>query len=189
MGHLLEKIDWAWLHTLNTLWNCVIFGLGFLILFCSIFRIQSLFSISRCNLNTQNAPSVAQNADWNSEHSCHSPYFLFLLLHLFSPSFKSLLHSLATFSSPLLVSTDYIPLSLLFSYFPPLLLLSLSLCLSLRDQMCSWYDLFRDRDWGWESLLEAGCSLLKLKWLSMFPTLISDANELSSFICIMLFFF
>lgn len=49
--------------------------------------------------------------------------------------------------------------------------------LSLRNQMCSLYDLFRCRDWDWERLLQAECTLLEFKWLSTPPTVIPYANE------------
>ncbi len=67
------------------------------------------------------------------------------------------------------------------------LMLSFFTSLSLRKQMCYLYDLFRCRDWDWESLLKAEGTLLEFKCLSILPTLITDANEFSSFIWITLF--
>lgn len=47
--------------------------------------------------------------------------------------------------------------------------------------MCSLYDLFRCRDWGWESVLQAGCTLHESRCLSALPTVILYANEFSAF--------
>lgn len=71
--------------------------------------------------------------------------------------------------------------------FSSLLSCSLSSLPSLRNQMCSVYDLFRCRDWGWESLLQAEATLLAFRWELILPSVTAHANDFASFIRMGLF--
>lgn len=130
---------------------------------------------------------LLKNADVRTEHPCCTPYSLLLLLPFLSLSFTSLLHSLAPFSIAFLSApfiTHYCYRSLIFF----IIALHLSFFPSLSKEP-DVYDLFSWRDWGWESLLQAVCTLLEFKWLRILPTVIPYANEFSIFIQIMLFSF
>lgn len=85
---------------------------------------------------------MKQNAPWVVFSSPVTTSFLqlFSFFNISSaPLSPPYLHSL----SPVITAVP--------SCFSSLLSPSLSLLLSLRNQMCSLYDLFRCRDWGWES--------------------------------------
>lgn len=121
---------------------------------------------------------LLQNVHRSAEHSRHTyflllmlPFYLFSIIHISSPSLPSPLTS----PSPPFISRYWSP-----SFVIVALALSFSLLLSLSNQMCSLYDLFRCKDWVWESVLQAECTLLEFKWLSKLPTLIADANESNS---------
>lgn len=171
-GHLVEKMDSSSEH------GCA--HTGHIMSF--LFSLSVLCSGGRHLKNKSHWThlQLLKNVNGKAEHPCHTTpsliAFSSCLIHISSSSPRSLL--LLSFYlhllSPVIVTVR--------SYFSSLLTISLSFLLSLRNQMCSLYDLFICRDWGWESLLQAECTLPEFKWLSILPTIIPYANEFPLFI-------
>lgn len=120
-------------HTQDTLWCCVQDP--------RLPHLEHIFLHDRMQRNIQ----LLQNVHRSAEHSRHTyflllmlPFYLFSIIHISSPSLPSPLTS----PSPPFISRYWSP-----SFVIVALALSFSLLLSLSNQMCSLYDLFRCKDW------------------------------------------